>query len=160
MQLSRGVSNNLIFLWVHNSFIAHTESSLLVKSLCMFPCRRGMEACVTPGSHHRAQPLEPFVLALGWAVMCPAQCYPGFLSFSRVPLSKLASFSLVPLCRYSGFMSLYLSIPPSSFHIHLLQLRKMELSLVEGGFGFFCFLLGRGKEGGRVFILPCLVTDG
>lgn len=58
------------------------------------------------------------------------------------------------------FSLLSSSTPSSSFHLHFLRLGKIELSFIEDGFGFFCFLLGGRKGGGVVFFLPSLVTGG
>lgn len=47
-----------------------------------------------------------------------------------------------------------------TLRLHFSLLGKIELSFIEDGFGFFCFLLGGRKGGGVVFFLPSLVTGG
>lgn len=53
----------------------------------------------------------------------------------------IACFFVVPLYRKRGLTLLHLSssIPPSSFHLHLLQLEKIDLGFIEYGVGFFAF---------------------
>lgn len=104
VQLSCGVSNNLIFLCLHNSFIACTKSFLPLKASGCFHVAGGWNRLSLLVLSTMLSPWSPLSL------LRVRQC-PGFLIFSRVPLGKLASFSLVPLCRHSGFTSLC-QVPP------------------------------------------------
>lgn len=159
MQLSCGVSNNLIFLCLHNIFIACAESSLPLEASVCFHVVGGWNpqsfcfSCSAPGALCPCSGLGSDVprTVSSWVPEL-FQGSTGKIGF-LLPGPRLPTLGL-------HFSLLSSSTPSSSFHLHFLRLGKIELSFIEDGFGFFCFLLGGRKGGGVVFFLPSLVTGG